>query len=167
MYLIIIVGHTGQGKTTFAKKMIEGKRSYVFDINNEHPLHKSDKIKNPGNLIRHISGDADFFTLYASKLRGFNVVFEDSTGYLRGKQSAPFIRQIVMKRHTKNNFILLFHSVNRIPPELLELSNVLVIFKTNDNEKDVMKKFDNTRLVNAIIKVRTMPKYQPVIVKMI
>lgn len=167
MYLFLIIGHTGQGKTTLVKKMIEGKRSYVFDINNEYPNHVPDRIRTP--KIRHINGDADQFTekIKNLKLTGYNIVFEDSTGYLRGRQSAPFIRQIVNKRHTKNNYFLLFHSLNRIPPELMELCNFIYLFKTIDNKERVEQKFHDERLLLAMDKVKAAPKFCYAKIKMI
>ena len=36
MYLTLVIGSTGQGKTTFVKKTIGDKPCYIFDVNNEY-----------------------------------------------------------------------------------------------------------------------------------
>lgn len=157
MNLFLIVGHTGHGKSTLVKKMVEGKRLYVFDVNNEYPLLPVDHVIKP--RFRHTAMDMKKFVSVCERLKHYNVVFEDSTGFLRGKQSADFMRLIIAKRHTNNNYFLIFHSLNRVPPELMELCNYLFLFKTNDYEDIVRRKFDDDRIVNAMLSVQAAKKY--------
>lgn len=166
MYLFLVVGHTGQGKTVFVNSFIRNKRQYVFDVNNEYSHLREDTDELMPNM-RNTSLDVDYFLQVAAKLQNTNIVFEDATGFFRGKQSAPLIKQIVRKRHSKNNFLILFHSINRIPPELLEMANVIVLFKTNDNFETIDSKFHNEQLNNAFLQVRKNAKYKPEIIKLI
>lgn len=157
MNLFLIIGHTGQGKTTLVKRLIKNRKAFIFDVNNEYQ----------GFSNRDTALNIKGFTERVSLLTGFNIVYEDATGFLRGKQSAEFMRQIVRKRHTRNNFFILFHSINRIPPELMELANFIILFKTNDNAEIVDKKFRNEKLLKAFYKVKTNPDFKPVIIKTI
>lgn len=157
MNLILVVGHTGQGKSTLVRKMIEGKAAYVFDVNNEYPMLPKDYKVN--FRFRHVEMNLKKFVSVCERLKSYNIVFEDSTGFLRGKQSAHFMRLIIAKRHSGNNYFLIFHSLNRVPPELLELCNVLFLFKTNDYEDIVRRKFDDNRIVDAMLTVQAAKKY--------
>lgn len=155
MNLILVIGHTGQGKTTWLKKFIEGKRAYVFDVNNEYnyPTDKGPVFAQ----MRHVDADVKKFLQISEGLKNTNIVFEDATGFLRGRQSPDTMRQIVKKRHTGNNFIILFHSINRVPPELMEMANYLILFKTNDNLEAIDNKFHSHDLNELFLKQQKAP----------
>jgi len=157
MYLILIVGHTGQGKTTWLNNFIKGKRQYVFDVNNEYGSLPNDSRVSPA--MRNTDMNVKRFLDISKGLRNYNIVFEDATGFFRGKQSADLIKQIVGKRHTGNNFLILFHSINRVPPELMEMSNYVILFKTNDNFEIVEKKFKNKRITDTFLQLQKMKQY--------
>ncbi len=165
MFLILVIGHTGQGKTTWVNNFIKDKRHYVFDLNNEYTHLPDDSEFKP--KMRNVSLDSKRFLEVASGLENFNIVFEDATGFLRGRQSPAIIKQIVKKRHSKNNFLILFHSINRIPPELLEMANYVVLFKTNDNLEAIDNKFHNDEINKAFAEVKKLPKFKPVIIQLI
>ena len=164
MYLFLIIGHTGQGKTQWVKKFIGEKNQYIFDLNNEYNLPPDNNLVYP--RMRHIEMDVNKFVAIIGKLRNTNIVFEDATGFLRGRQGAPLIRRIVAKRHTGNNFFIFFHSINRVPPELMEMSNYIVLFKTIDNI-DSMRKFNNDQLTQAFIELQGEPRYSNKILQLI
>ena len=164
MNLILIVGGTGQGKSYYTNTRLlfnevrkingkdfyfvspKSKRQYIFDINNEYNL-PPDNTTAP--FMRHVACDDKIFIQNCKTLRDTNIVFEDASGFLRGRQSREIARLIVQRRHSNNNYIILFHSINRIPPELLEYCNYLVLFKTGDNLKDIDLKFRNP-LINSM-----------------
>ena len=164
MYLFLIIGHTGQGKSTWVKKSIEGKSVYVFDINNEYdyPPDRAGMF----SKMRHVDADINKFIEITKKLKNTNIVFEDATGFLRGKQGAPLMRLIVSKRHTGNVFFIFFHSINRVPPELMELSNYVVLFKTIDNI-DSLKKFNNPILDKNFLELQREPQFSFKIIQLI
>jgi len=162
--LIIICGGTGTGKSHYTNKellcndirAIGGKdyyypsvrslRQYIFDINNEYQL-PNDSIIRP--FMRNVECNDKQFVENCKRITKTNIVFEDASGFLRGRQSKEIARLIVQRRHTQNNYIILFHSINRIPPELLEYCNYLILFKTGDNLKDIDNKFKNP-LINQM-----------------
>lgn len=157
MYLILVIGHTGQGKTTWVNNFIKNKKQYVFDVNNEYRNLPADNRVLPA--MRNTDMNVRRFLEISKGLRNYNIVFEDATGFFRGKQSADLIKQIVGKRHTGNNFLILFHSINRVPPELMEMSNYVILFKTNDNFEIVEKKFKNPVITSTFLKLQKMKQY--------
>lgn len=177
MYLILIIGHTGQGKTPYLNKFLgnghakpippavkgkyfatpESKRQYIFDINNEYIL--PDDLGEFKNQMRNTDLDISRFIHIAGNLNNTNIVFEDATGFLRGKQSANFARLLTRKRFTQNNYLVIFHSINRIPPELMEMSDCIVLFKTRDNVDIVKNKFEYKELTDAFIELQNKPDY--------
>lgn len=162
MNLILIIGGTGQGKSTFVNKNLlkndikknqfnkdvfclssNSRPQYIFDINNEYILPDDSQIR---THMRNVRCDDKTFIRNCAQIRNTNIVFEDASGFLRGKQSKEMARLIVARRHANNNYIILFHSINRVPPELMEYCNYLILFKTGDNLKDIDIKFRNPEI---------------------
>jgi len=139
MYLTLVIAHTGQGKTTFCKKTIQGKPCLVFDVNNEYE-DLSDELNDERS--RDTVLDIKGFVGYCSN-HVFNkiVVIEDATGFFRGNLSGEFIRMIQRKRHSNNNYILLFHSIASVPRQVYDFANYVILFNTNDKESDVKRKY--------------------------
>lgn len=185
MYLILIAGHTGQGKTpylnsTFLKNesvpnpenkekriyypVIGSNKQYIFDVNDEYRLPVDSR---KFDRMRHIDCDIEIFMDKCKELKGFNIVIEDATGFLRGKQNAKFARLLTGKIFSKNNYILIFHSINRIPPELMEMANFLILFKTNDNIDLIDRKFKNEKVNAAFLRLRNKPRFSKEKIKLI
>jgi len=166
MYLTLLVAHTGQGKTTFCKKAIEGKPCLIFDVNNEYqfPLVE-DQPDAP--QCRDTQLDMPTFINFCSNaVSNKIVVVEDATGFFRGNLSGDFIRMIQRKRHSNNNYFLLFHSIATIPRQIFDFANYVVLFHTNDNEKVVQKKYP--MLYPAFVQLRKEnKKYNKKIIKLI
>lgn len=166
MNLITVIGATGQGKTTLVNKMIEGKNQYVFDVNNEYKNLPDDRQKFVSQM-RNVDMDIKRFISNCSRLRNTNIVFEDATGFLRGRQGEQMARLMVAKRHTNNNYIILFHSINRVPPEIMEMSNFVLLMRTRDNANVIQQKFDNEQLTEAFLKLQNLPKFSYIKINMI
>lgn len=180
--LILIAGGTGQGKSTYCNKnllnnemrIINGKarffptnhskRQYVFDINNEYNF-LDDTIIRP--IMRNVNCNDKYFVTNCKRLTKTNILFEDASGFLRGKQSKEIAQLIVQRRHTENNYIILFHSINRIPPELLEYCNYFILFKTGDNLKDIDNKFKNQTINQMFLSLRDKPNHSHLIKKLL
>jgi hypothetical protein len=180
--LILIAGGTGQGKSYYTNKNLlcneirkvngrdnyfiapTSKRQYIFDINNEYQL-PPDNLTRP--FMRNINCDDKFFTATCKKVINTNIVFEDASGFLRGKQSKEIARLIVQRRHSNNNYIILFHSINRIPPELLEYCNYFILFKTGDNLKDIDGKFKNPLINKMFLTLKNKPNNSHILKKLL
>jgi len=155
-HLILIIGHTGQGKSTQAKKILDTtkKKPFVFDVNNEYEKYN-----------RHSDGDFVKFIETTETLTDSNVLFEEATGYLSGRTGEKIKRIVINKRHKRNNYIFLFHSIADVPPFLYRLSNYIILLKTADIEEAVKQK--EPKLLSAWKKLQSAPKYSKVIIKMI
>lgn len=117
--------------------------------------------------MRHTQCDEKKFIENCKKVTNTNIVFEDASGFLRGKQSKEIARLIVQRRHSNNNYIILFHSINRIPPELLEYCNYIILFKTGDNLKDIDNKFKNPLLNQMFVNLKTKSNHSFIIKKLL
>lgn len=159
MYCIIDIGMTGQGKSHFAKSYIQDRKCYVFDVNNEYdlPLH--------GERSKNISCDEKDFIKNCYLKKETICVFEEATGFFEGKTSKELRRLIVNKRHTKNVYIFLFHSISSVPPRLLQFANFVVLFKTLDEDYQVLNKYPS--LHEYYVKLKTLPHQSKFIIKTI
>lgn len=166
--LVLIVGGTGAGKTTYTKKnFLNAKKGVIYDTNNEYsefPFVGLDKINGPG--MKRISTSADFDSFINSatlsddsgKIIGLNnstVIIEDCTIYLTSNiQQQNFKKFLISKRHANNFIVLLFHSLGKIPVFCYELANYMVLLKTNDYLSKVESKFKEPKIVDAFMLVR-------------
>src|SRR6478752_3137009 len=124
MNTFLVIGAAGQGKSPFIQKMIEGKRCFVFDIQNEY----GSKTKYPGQQAMNLSSNVneirsrytginmDEFLDLCAKKKDTICVFEEATAFFQGRTERKMIRHLISKRHTGNQSILVFHSINSVPP---------------------------------------------------
>ena len=138
----MLVGATGTGKTFFTKQLIKtvNKNSLlVFDVNDEY----NDFYPYP------FDPDIDKFLAKAEKVKKAVILIEDATSFFAVQgRSDRLIKILVGKRHTGNTIILLFHSWGDVPRYLYRKCTEVVIFKTHDAEKDVLK-VGNEQILNA------------------
>lgn len=165
MNLYNVVGAPGMGKSEFAKKLIAGRRCLVFDVQNEYGA----RTKYPGQVPLMLSinnRDArsrvippnlnvkKFIELCKSK-QDTICVFEESTGFFKGGLQRETSQLILSRMHSRNIYLFLWHSINRVPPEFMELSNYVVLYKTNDQRGNVDRKFK--KLLEAYDYLQTQP----------
>jgi hypothetical protein len=156
MNLYIVIGAPGEGKTPFCKKMIGGgdsgqpeNRCLVFDINNEYGTRTKYAGQKPYNLptnvreirSRYVGDDLEVFIKVAMSKQNTVVVFEEATAFFEGRTSKLTRRLIINRYHTGNVYIFLFHSINSVPPRIMEIANYVVLFKTNDEMDTVYRKY--------------------------
>lgn len=156
MNLYLVIGAPGEGKTPFCKKMIGGgdsgapeRRCLVFDINNEYGARTKYPGQKPFNLntnvrdirSRYIGDDIDTFVRVAMQKTDTVVIFEEATAFFEGRTKAMTRRLIINRYHTRNVYMFLFHSINAVPPRIMEIANYAVLFKTNDETDTVYRKF--------------------------
>lgn len=173
MSMYIVMGAPGMGKSPFAQKMIAGRRCFVFDINNEYGTRTKYKGQTPINLshdpralrCRYIGTDINQFSQLVMQRRDTVVIFEEATAFFRGRQKGITSQIIIGRIHTGNTYVFLFHSINRVPPELMEIADIAVLFKTNDEEKTVARKY--ARLYNYFIDLRDKQAGDKHIIQMI
>lgn len=153
---MIIIGAPGEGKTPFCKKMIGGadtgqpdRRCFIFDINNEYgnrskyanqvPFNISSNIRDPRS--RYVGDDIEVFLRAAMAKSDSIVVMEEATAFFEGKTSKMTRRMIINRYHVRNTYMFLFHSINSVPPRIMEVANYVVLFKTNDEHDTVYRKY--------------------------
>lgn len=148
MYVITVIGGAKQGKTPFIKSYCEGSNLLVFDVQNEY----GERVKYAGqkpyglltnNSYRQRVTDLDvnkFITLSMSK-RNTICVFEESTMFFQGMTGDEMRKVLFGKAHTGNVIILVFHSINSVPPRIMEATDYVILFKTNDELKTVERKY--------------------------
>lgn len=150
MNVYLICGAAGSGKSPFVKKLIgDNKRCLIFDVRDEYGNRTKYAGQTPLNLptntnflrSRYAGRNMMEFIKICDKKRDTICVFEEATMFFEGKTWAEMRMILTDRFHTRNTYCLLFHSINAIPPRMMELSNYLVLFKTNDEEATVKRKF--------------------------
>jgi hypothetical protein len=156
MNMYIVIGAPGEGKTPFCKKMIGGadtgvapNRCLIFDINNEYGPKTKYAGQHPFNISvntrearsRYIGDDIEQFIKIAMGKQNTVVVMEEATAFFEGKTSKMTRRMIINRYHTRNVYMFLFHSINAVPPRIMEITNYVALFKTNDEHDNVYRKY--------------------------
>lgn len=157
MVTFIVIGAPGQGKSEFIKEAIRGKRAFVLDVQNEY----GQRTKYPGQKALGLSDnpnadqaryrpdpklptlkhDVDRFIMLASMKKDTNVVFEECTVYLEGRQQEGIKKLIVNRLHTGNVYYFVFHSIAAVPPRIMQMCNYVVLYKTLDEDLTVGVKY--------------------------
>jgi hypothetical protein len=146
----LICGAAGSGKSPFVRKLIgKDKRCLIFDVRDEYGQRTKyagqEAMNIPTNTAlmrsRYVGRDMGAFIKLCDKKKDTICVFEEATMFFEGKTMAEMRMILTDRFHTRNTYCLLFHSINAIPPRMMELSNYLVLFKTNDEEATVKRKF--------------------------
>lgn len=148
--VIIIVGNTGTGKTTEAKKILASisMPKYIYDVNKEWTEY--------GNQQAVFPSDFKIFVNNCKLKTNTCLMFEEATIFLTHAGSSESIRNIlVRKRHTNNIIIFNFHALRQVPLYLLDFCNYLILGKTNDIPKNIYNKFDSfTDIIEAFEEVQ-------------
>lgn len=163
MNTYVIIGAPGQGKSEFVKKAIVGKRCFVFDIQNEYGARTKYKGQTPlllsdnpnADRARYIRNDVEEFQQLCMRKRDTLLVFEEATAFFEGRTSKTTRQLIINRYHTGNAYFFLFHSINSVPPRIMEMCNFVVLFRTNDEEHTVRYKYG--RLMYFFLDLREKP----------
>lgn len=144
MNTFLIIGMTGEGKSEFIKRTLRPpKPMFVFDVNNEYKDLSLDMKQTRSRYTGYNdTGGPDYlsekrFIELSREKRNSNIVFEEATGFFSGATGKELNKLLIEKRHTKNNLFFLFHTINSIPPGILEKANFAVLFKTGDTPQSI------------------------------
>jgi hypothetical protein len=174
MNLYIVCGAPGMGKSPFVRKLIgDRNRCLVFDIANEYGNRVKYAGQVPLNLpsntndlrSRYIGSDLSEFIRICSRKRNTICVFEEATGFFQGMVGKETTRLIINRFHTQNTYVFIFHSINSIPPRIMEIANYVVLFRTNDEAETVYRKYQ--RLGIAYNHLQSEPNGEQVILKLL
>jgi len=169
----IVIGAPGMGKSPFVRSLIEGRRCLVFDVANEYGTRVKYPGQTPVNLStdtrqprsRYINMNLKGFLEACSQKRDTVCVFEEATGFMQGMLQLEVTQAMIGRLHTGNTYVFVFHSINSVPPRILEMSNFVVLFKTNDIDKVVERKAP--RLYKYYNALQSKPAGEKFIIKII
>jgi len=166
MILTLIVGETGSGKSTIAKKAVNDSiNCIVYDVQNEYNLPVFCKgFRGRKFRLTPENFDIKDFVLFTKSCRNFLFVIEEATGIFRGSIGTDFVQSILSKRHTNNSYILIFHSLHRVPIQLYEFCDVLYLFKTNDLQRNIESKYP--KLLDGYLSLQSSPRYSKLVYKL-
>jgi len=157
--VILIVASAGNGKTTKVKKITEGRPCIVYD-----PTGEYDHLEWDVNLARSRYYNSDyekFIELCNTKHGGTICVFEEATSFLEGATGKKMKELITKRRHPLDkggrNIVLVFHTVNTIPPFLLDNANFIILGKTGESFERIKRK--KPELYKVAMYVKQAPKY--------
>ncbi|NJK98341.1 MAG: hypothetical protein HC905_28555 [Bacteroidales bacterium] len=155
-YITLIIGTRGTGKTTFVKGLEKLKIEGVIDVYKDRdPKQKIlivDLFDNPvwnevptisiEKLSRWKSGTYRIFHNNSNELMTilnrycYNTVifFEDATKYVQNSLDEN-LRRLLIDSKQKNlvMFFFAFNYLMAVPPQLVRISDFLVLFKTNES----------------------------------
>lgn len=151
MRAFIIVGNTGRGKSTSARKLLHnaknaGKKIIVYDPNAEYKEFYSSDFLSVSAFMDKVKNEKNAFILFEEA-----TIFFSNRGY-----NDILVDLLVRKRHSNNEIVLLFHSLRSIPTYILELCNFLILYKTTDRENYISKTFEGFDEILAAYKILSL-----------
>lgn len=153
-YVAVVIGAKGQGKSTFIKNMIKGQPNYIFDVQNEYQDF---------NPAPHL--DRKLFVSECKEYTDTFCIFEEATGFFRGRLDEEVDQMMLSARHSRNRYIFCFHSIEAVPPGIMRMIDFCVLFKTADEPNAVKRKY--SRLFKPYLLLKQKPKYSKLIIKMV
>ena len=153
MKAILIVGNTGRGKSTAARKTLfkalkENRKIFVYDPNNDYREFYSEGFTDEEKFLDKIHEKTNSY-----------ILFEEATIFFSNKGSSKKLTSLlVRKRHQDNTIVLLFHSLRAIPTYVFELCNYLVLYKTADRDSLILKKLEGfPEILEAYTELKNTP----------
>lgn len=171
--LIVIAGKPRQGKSKFSKDLLVMPNTIntpclVWDAQNEYGDSYFTNIDGKRTEVKGIGlkpysktekrarflptqGTTDDFIRIAGACRGRIIVFEEATIFLKGGISEALRKIVVSKFHTQCYLVFVFHRLNTVPKDIIDLANYLILFKTADNAKDIDTRYKNETITKALM----------------
>lgn len=153
---VILIGMTGEGKSTYLKKLMKsaGRPVLIYDVNNEHGT---------GQQLPEFTA----FLERATRVKNHLIAFEEATIFFSSKSSDNQMRELLIrKRHTNNLIVLLFHSIRAIPIDIFDFVNYYVLFKTNDREAYISQKYRDAQILDDFKALKNKPKHSYIVRKL-
>ena len=146
----ILIGRRKTGKTTLSKKLIEAKPArmpvIVYDVNKEYTDIYPEPLLDFDDFLTKVSDE---------RIRRHYILIEEATIFFNTQSNFKEMKNLLVRaRHTGNIIQLNFHSFFSIPKGIYNLLDYVVIFKTNDSEKNVTDRFDHPKIIEAFRRAR-------------
>ena len=157
---ILNIGRPRTGKTTVTKNLLEkiceqGRMNdiIIYDVNDEYREFYNRPFVTYDEFIKKFERSKNK-PIIKNKI----IVFEEATIFFSNRSEEQILKELlVTKRHTKNTIILNFHSIRSIPRYVCDLTNYIILFKTNDTEDIVKQKIDNPKFLEVFKEVNSNP----------
>lgn len=135
MKTLLVIGNTGTGKTFYIKKLLKKipnkETIIIYDVNNEY------KDFYPFEFL-----DIEEFLENIVDVQKCVIVIEEATIFFNNRSSDEILTNIIVRKRHNNNFtILVFHSLRTVPRYIYDVTNYVMLFKTNDSSQVVWEKF--------------------------
>lgn len=150
MIVIVNVAAKKKGKTTLTKGYLSthSGNKFIYDVNNEYKEFGSGAV---------FPSWTDFLKQAVTK-SNTAIVFEEAYIFLKHQSASEEICNLLIRtRHTGNMIILNFHSIRQVPSFVYDLTNYLVIGKTNDKAKYMDREHKDTDVYDAWFELQEHP----------
>lgn len=151
----IVIAEQDRGKSFFVKSLLKKfhlRKNYINDINLEYGEFK--------NEVKKLMSREDFISFVPCNTQpksNVNVVFEEATTFFSNSGNSPLdiMTHIYRRFHTGNLNIFVFHNLSKVPTDILNSIDFLILFRTKDDPQRVFKKFvEYPKIVSAFNSVR-------------
>ena len=156
---ILNVGRPRAGKSTKSVDLLNefvangrGRDIICYDINGEYKRYYNYPFLDYDVFIKQFD--------YKNKqeLKNKIILIEEATIFFSTRSEEKILKSLlVRKAHTHNVIILNFHAFNLIPRYVFDLSNYVIIFKTNDTLDSVKSKITNPKFISIFNEVNSHP----------
>lgn len=160
---IVICGFPGRGKSYKTKEILADfqkntdgspRLNYMFDLNKEYTMFPNEVNKH----FKKFPGIVEFKEFIIERdIEGANIVFEEATAFFSNSGSIDQRTLNLLSRrfHTQNLNIFLFHSLRKIPLDIMDFVDFFFLYRTEDMPGNVEKKFkDHPKLIECYLDVR-------------
>lgn len=149
----LIVGRQNSGKSYVLKNMLDSLKNYddviIYDVQNEYSEYYSEPFLDFNEFLKKVENEENKI-----------IIFEEASIFFKHRSSDKIITKMLVNVFHKHNFIFLcFHSIRKIPKYILELSNEIILFKTNDNDDFIQKIFSDEQYKNYLEVNNSEKKY--------
>lgn len=146
----IMVGRRGCGKTTLSRELLSKRPNkmpvLIYDINHEYGDIYSEPFEDFDVFLNRIADES---------VRRTYILIEEATIFFSTRSRFEEMMNVLVRaRHTGNIIQLNFHSFASVPKNIYHLLDYVIIFKTNDIERDVQDRFDNPSVLKAFYEAR-------------
>jgi hypothetical protein len=150
----LVVGRKRTGKSTYTNKLAKdyaarhpGKKVLIIDVNGspaykEHQQIDREQFKrwNKGIKRFYESDHEEMFAFITQHFRNGLIIFEDCTKYIDPLPSRQIKTFLVDHRMWDADLVFTFHSLMRVPKFFWEMTAYIVLKKTQDEEKELLRR---------------------------
>lgn len=117
--ILLVIGGRGSGKTYFLEHRCRKDDTIVIEY------FKTERWK---GYKKYFFNDLQSGKVSIKELGNSTIVFEDATAYISSNMANYMKRLIVNSKQVGSDVIIVFHSLNIVPPFLWYLINNIVLF---------------------------------------